>query len=93
MKPLLNSLLLVFAAFIYYGATALGVVILRKKEPNLTRTYRVIGYPFIPIFFILFCIILVIVTLFAQPAQALAGLVLIGSGIPLYYYWRKNHSD
>ncbi|MFY7830117.1 MAG: APC family permease [Flectobacillus sp.] len=85
--------MLVFAAFIYYGATALGVVILRKKEPNLSRTYRVIGYPFIPIFFILFCIILVIVTLFAQPAQALAGLVLIGSGIPLYFYWRKNHSD
>lgn len=84
--------MLVFASFIYYGATAYGVILLRQKEPTLERVYKVVGYPYIPMIFILFCLVLVIVTLFTQPVQAFSGLALIASGIPFYFYWHKKKS-
>ena len=46
--------MLVFASFIFYGSTALGVIILRIKHPEMERKYKVIGYPFVPALFFLF---------------------------------------
>ena len=37
--------MLIFAAFIFYGASALGVIILRIREPNEPRPYKVWGIP------------------------------------------------
>ena len=81
--------MLVFASFIYYGATALGVIILRIKAPDEERNYRVPLYPFIPAIFVIFCILLLIITIFNQPKEALFGLFLIFSGTPFYFFWRK----
>jgi basic amino acid/polyamine antiporter, APA family len=82
--------MLIFAAFVFYGATALGVFILRVKEPNAERPYKVWGYPFVPAIFILFCIGLVVNTIISQPREAGIGLALILSGVPFYYYWTRN---
>jgi len=82
--------MLVFASFIYYGSTALGVIILRIKSPNIERKYKVIGYPFVPAFFVTFCIFLLIITIYNQPKEALMGLGLICTGIPFYLFWSKN---
>jgi basic amino acid/polyamine antiporter, APA family len=82
--------MLIFAAFLFYGATAFGVFILRTKEPNAERPYRVWGYPLVPAIFILFCIGLVINTIISQPREAGIGLALILSGVPFYYYWTKD---
>ena len=81
--------MLIFASFIFYGSTALGVIILRIRQPNLERKYRVVGYPFVPAAFCLFSVLLVVITLISQPGKALWGLLLIGTGVPLYFYWRK----
>jgi APA family basic amino acid/polyamine antiporter len=81
--------MLIFASFIFYGATALGVFILRKKMPDVPRPYKAWGYPVVPAIFILFCVALLIVTFVAKPREALMGLTLMLSGIPFYYYWRK----
>ena len=84
--------MLIFAAFLFYGATALGVFILRSKEPNAERPYRVWGYPFVPAIFILFCIGLIVNTLISQPREAGIGLALILSGVPFYYYWKDENA-
>lgn len=81
--------MLVFASFIYYGSTALGVIILRIKSPEIERKYKIIGYPYVPIFFVLFCILLLFVTIFNQPYEAMVGLGLIATGIPFYWFWKK----
>jgi APA family basic amino acid/polyamine antiporter len=85
--------MLIFAAFIFYGATTLGVFVLRKKMPDAPRPYKVWGYPVVPALFIIFCIALIIVTLIGKPREALIGLALIGSGLPFYWYWSKNRSE
>ena len=82
--------MLIFAAFFFYGATALGVFILRQKEPNTPRPYKVIGYPFVPAIFIAFCIALIVITCITHPREASIGLVLMATGLPFYLFWNKN---
>lgn len=81
--------MLIFAAFIFYGATTLGVFILRKKMPDAHRPYKAWGYPVVPAIFILFCLALIAITLIGKPREALIGLALMGSGLPFYFYWNK----
>lgn len=82
--------MLVFASFLFYGCTALGVIILRVKHPEIERNYKVIGYPFVPAIFFLFCVSLFISTIINQPYSALWGLSLIASGLPVYYFLNKS---
>ena len=84
--------MLVFTVFIFYGAIALGVFILRYKMPNAHRPYKVWGYPVVPAIFILFCIGLFFNTILARPREAAIGLSLMLSGIPVYYYLKRLYS-
>ncbi len=81
--------MLVFAAFIFYGAGALGVFVLRKRMPDTPRPFKVPWYPILPGFFVLFCIFLVGISILQDPMNALAGLGLMATGIPFWFYWNK----
>jgi APA family basic amino acid/polyamine antiporter len=87
--------MIIFAVFIFYGATTLGVFILRRKMPNAHRPYKVWGYPFVPAIFILFCIGLFVNTIVARPREAAIGMTLILLGIPVYYFlkWKNRKSE
>jgi basic amino acid/polyamine antiporter, APA family len=86
--------MLIFASFIFYGATTLGVFVLRVKMPDVPRPYKAWGYPVVPALFILFCIGLIVVTLVTKPREAGLGLALMASGIPFYLYWSgKNNPN
>jgi len=82
--------MLIFAAFIYYGATTAGVFILRRKMPEAARPYKVWGYPVVPAVFILFCLSLIGNTIIARPREAAIGLTLILSGIPFFWWFTKR---
>ncbi len=82
--------MLIFAAFFYYGATALGVFILRKREPDTERPYKVWGYPIVPALFIIFCIALIVNTFYTAPEEALKGVGLMLTGVPFYLYWTRK---
>lgn len=84
--------MIIFAVFIFYGATTLGVFILRKKMPDAHRPYKVWGYPVIPAIFILFCIGLFVNTIVARPREAAIGVVLILLGIPVYFFLNKKYA-
>jgi APA family basic amino acid/polyamine antiporter len=80
----------VFASFLFYGMSAGAVLILRKRFPERERPYKVWGYPFTPIIFILFSLYLVMSTIIENPRDSLIGLGIVLSGIPLYLYWMKT---
>lgn len=84
--------MLIFASFIFYGATALGVLLLRRRYPDLPRPYRVVGYPVVPILFCGFCGGLVLMTLVSQPREALTGLGLMATGLPFYWFWQRRRT-
>jgi APA family basic amino acid/polyamine antiporter len=84
--------MLIFAVFIFYGATSLGVIILRRRMPDAHRPYKVWGYPVVPVFYILFCIALFVNTIVTKPREAAIGLILIAAGIPVYMYLQRKTS-
>jgi len=84
--------MIIFAVFIFYGATTLGVFILRRRMPDAHRPYKVWGYPVVPAIFILFCIGLFINTIITRPREAAIGIILIFSGIPVYYFLKRKYS-
>ncbi len=85
--------MIVFAVFIYYGATALGVFILRKKMPDAERPYKVWGYPVVPAIVVLFCAGLFINTFFTRPREAALGMVLMLTGVPMYWWFKRKNKQ
>ena len=79
--------MIIFAVFIYYGATTFGVFILRKKMPDAPRPYKVWGYPVVPAVVVVFCAILVVNTVFTRPHEAAIGAGLMLTGVPMYLYF------
>ena len=84
--------MIIFSVFIFYGATALGVFILRHRIPDVHRPYKVWGYPVVPAVFILFCVGLFFNTIITRPREAAIGLILIFSGIPVYLFLKRKYS-
>jgi basic amino acid/polyamine antiporter, APA family len=84
--------MLIFAVYIFYGATAMGVFILRRRMPDAHRPYKVWGYPVVPAIFVLFCVGLFCNTILTRPREAAIGLILILAGIPVYFLLRKKFS-
>ncbi|AMM52630.1 amino acid permease [Rufibacter sp. DG15C] len=86
--------MIVFAVFIYYGATTLGVFILRRKMPDAPRPYKVWGYPIVPAIMILFCLALFLNTILIRPREASIGMGLMLTGVPMYWWFnRKKQID
>jgi APA family basic amino acid/polyamine antiporter len=79
----------IFAAWIFYGMTVAGVLILRRKYPQRERPYRMWGYPVTPILFAAVSFWFVGNTLVTTPGPSLVGLAIIATGIPVYFYWRS----
>lgn len=82
--------MLIFAAFFFYGATAFGVFVMRRREPAAERPYKVWGYPLVPALFVLFCVALIIITCINHPREAVLGIVLMLTGVPFYFWWSRK---
>ncbi|HRI19797.1 MAG TPA: amino acid permease [Panacibacter sp.] len=82
--------LVIFAGFFFYLLLAWGLI---RMKRNGKITIKVIGYPVLPIIVILFCLALLANTVIVQPQQSLTGLVLVLTGVPFYYYFKKKISD
>ncbi len=80
----------IFAGWIFYALGAAGIFILRKRFPNPQRAYRVPGYPYIPILFIVVATWFVINTIVEQTADSMVGLLLLVAGLPFYIYWERQ---
>jgi APA family basic amino acid/polyamine antiporter len=82
----------IFGFWIFMGLTVLGVMILRRKRPELPRPYRTLGYPLTPILFILSSIFLTVNSLIRTFWNSFIGLALIALGIPVYLVWKRRSS-
>ncbi len=78
----------IFAGWVFYGAAILAVIVLRRRQPDLSRPYRVIGYPLLPILFAVAALAVVANTLATRPRESLIGTLLVLLGVPVYFIWR-----
>lgn len=75
----------IFAAWLFYALGAAGVIVLRKKMPDANRPYKVWGYPYTPVIFVIFSVMFLINTIIADTRNAMMGALLILSGLPFYF--------
>jgi basic amino acid/polyamine antiporter, APA family len=69
-----------------------GVIVLRRRRPDLVRPYRTPGYPVVPLVFIGGTMLVVGSALVEHPVTTLAGVGLTLLGLPLYLLQRRNAS-
>jgi amino acid transporter len=81
-----------FASWIVYGMTGLGVILLRRQRPDLERPCRVAGYPWLPVLFVAGAAAVTCSTLLKYPRESLLGLGIIFAGLPFYSHWRRRFS-
>lgn len=90
----------VFMSWVFYGLTAIGLLLLRRKQPARPRPYTVGGYPWIPLVFILFTLFYLVMTIYndvtaysngkAPIINSVFGLALTAAGIPFYWYFQRQ---
>lgn len=79
----------VFSSWIFYAMVTGVVFVLRKKRPEAHRSYKTLGYPVVPVVFIILATLLLINTVMESPKESLIGLGFILAGVPVYYIFRK----
>jgi APA family basic amino acid/polyamine antiporter len=74
-----------FVVVVFYMLTIAGIFILRIKRPDVERPYKAIGYPVLPILYIImglaFCSLLIVY----KPKFTWPGMIITLLGIPVYY--------
>ncbi|MFC6119174.1 APC family permease [Macrococcoides bohemicum] len=82
--------MLVFVIWAFYCMAFYAVFVLRKKEKELVRPYKVPLYPVIPMIALLAGLFVMLNTLFTQFGLAITGTIITLLGIPIYLYQMKK---
>jgi APA family basic amino acid/polyamine antiporter len=78
----------IFAALLFYVLTVAGLFVLRYKRPDAERPYRALGYPVLPAVYVVLCGVIMLDLLVVKPTYTWPGLIIVCSGIPVYFLWR-----
>jgi APA family basic amino acid/polyamine antiporter len=65
-----------------------AVFLLRRRRPDIERPYRTLGYPVVPLVFLLASIAIMLNSLIRQPATTMISFGVIIAGVPAYYIWQ-----
>jgi len=86
-----NQLLeyIVSADLLFYILMIAALMLLRHKKPDVERPYRTWGYPIVPIVSIVLAALLIIDLAFLAPATSGIGMLIVLTGVPVYFFWRK----
>jgi basic amino acid/polyamine antiporter, APA family len=79
-----------FGIWVFYALMVAGVIVLRRRRPDLPRPYRMWGYPVTPLVFLAITLWFLGNMLVTRPGPALAGLGLTLTGIPAYFIWKRS---
>ena len=79
----------VFTEWIFFGLMAIGLIILRKRNPPSRRSFFR-GSLFVPVLFSAASFAIVAHQLAVNPGESLVGLSLVLTGLPVYYFWTKK---
>ena len=78
------------SALIFYILTIAGIIRLRQTKPNAERPYRTLGYPVVPIVYILGAAAILWALFMYRPSSTWPGLVIVLVGVPVYLVLRRR---
>lgn len=80
-----------FINYLSYGVTIAGLLYLRKKRPNLHRPIKV--NMLVPISYLIFWAVLLCFSLYSEPVVCGLGMVIMLTGVPVYFlgvHWKNK---
>lgn len=80
-----------FASLLFYVLTIAGIFVLRKKEPDATRPYKVLAYPVMPGLYIILALTICIILLITKPQNTWSGLGIVLLGLPFYFLLKSKN--
>src|SRR6266478_328602 len=80
------------AALIFYILTIIGIFLLRRKQPDTERPYKAFGYPVVPALYIIGATVILVVLFMYQTATTWPGLIIVLTGVPIYFLWKKANA-
>ena len=83
---------IVSADLVFYVLLVVAVMVLRKRRPEAARPYRTWGYPLVPILAVVLAAFLIVDLAYLAPTTSGIGYVLVLTGIPVYFVWRRGFS-
>jgi APA family basic amino acid/polyamine antiporter len=73
-----------------FSALAVGsVMVLRRRNPELARPYRVPFYPLVPLCYVVLSAAIAVYGLLERPIEAGLGIATVMAGVPLYVLWTQ----
>jgi APA family basic amino acid/polyamine antiporter len=69
--------------------TVLGVIVLRIRQPQLERPYKVWGYPVTPIVFLAITLHMMVYVVRDKPTESLLGLITVIAGLIIYFFTKE----
>jgi len=82
-----------FAITLSSFLTVLGVMVLRRTQPELERPYRTWGYPVTPIIFLIVTAFMMGYLILERPVQSFAGLATLVAGLAVYFISLKRNPE
>lgn len=85
--------ILTYVAFVgqlFMMLTVVGLIVLRRREPNLPRPFRVPAYPFVPLLYIAILVWYLVNLLITRLELSLVGIGIVAAGLPFYWYWSRK---
>jgi APA family basic amino acid/polyamine antiporter len=79
----------IFVSWAFYGLSIASLFVFRRTMPDAVRPYRALGYPVVPLIFLLVTLALLVNTFIAAPKQALEGVTVLLVGLPFYAWWSR----
>lgn len=74
------------AELIFYVLTIAAVIRLRITRPNAPRPYRALGYPVMPLIYIVGGTVVLLCLFAFRPASTWPGLLIVLLGLPVYWW-------
>jgi basic amino acid/polyamine antiporter, APA family len=85
--------LAIFAEWLFYMIAASTIFVFRRREPDVNRPYRTMGYPLVPALFIGTAAVLLCYTFVSNLRNSIAGVVVILLGIPVYLWFARQKRE
>lgn len=76
------------AALIFYILTIIGIFLLRRRQPDTERPYKAFGYPIVPGLYVIGATVILVVLFAYQTATTWPGLMIVLTGVPIYFVWK-----
>ncbi|MBN1414706.1 MAG: amino acid permease [Bacteroidales bacterium] len=82
----------IFTVLLFYILSIVSVFIFRKKMPEEHRAFKAVGYPVIPVIYVIAVIFIMVILSVYKPLYTWPGLIIVALGVPVFFIWQRKRS-